>query len=380
MRRYVLNVDLWLYIVLIAAAVVVLGLVVWQLNNTSADSEPAPPPPTARVDVSLTPAAVAISAPTHTLTASPTVTPSHTPTPTITSAPLHTTPTIAPYSALQPLRLPDDLPTTRTPAPIPRVDHINGMHISTFIKLSADVQATVQSIYVRGQVLGRNPQAFSKLGDSTIAHPFFMGYFGDGRYNLGAYGYLQPVIDHFTDSFRRESVAVRIGLHTWSVMDPMWAGGLCVPGEHMLACEFRLNNPAFLFIRLGSNDAGVPGTVERSLRQIIVYSMESGVVPILGTKADRFEGATNINNNIIRNLAAEFNVPLWDFDVLAGTIPGRGLTNDRVHMTNFFPLDYAQRGAFERGHSVHSLSALMMLEVMLDVVQGHPLPPMVGGG
>jgi hypothetical protein len=371
-RRYALNIDLWLYSLLIVVAVGVLGLIVWRLNNTHADNEPVIPPPTARIEIADSPSRMGIDT-----TPSPSYTPTLTHTPTLTLTP-NMTPTVAPYSPLR-LMIPQELPPTRDTPFVPRVDHINGMHIRQFIALSPDVQSTVRTIYALGQTLGRNPQAFSKLGDSTIANPFFMGYFDDGRYNLAAYHYLQPVIDYFLGSFGRESVAVRVGLHSWSVMDPMWATGLCAAGEHMLACEFRLNNPAFLFIRLGSNDAGVPNTVERSLREIIVYCMENGVVPILGTKADRFEGNANTNNTIIRNLAEEFNIPLWDFDILAGTIAGRGLTSDNVHMTNFFPLDYGQTTAFQRGHSVHSLSALMVLELMLAVVNDTPLPDLVGG-
>ena len=45
-----------------------------------------------------------------------------------------------------------------------------------------------------GLELGNNPRAFSKLGDSTIEHPYFLGRFDDGPYNLGSYGYLKGAI------------------------------------------------------------------------------------------------------------------------------------------------------------------------------------------
>jgi hypothetical protein len=378
MRR-LLDIDLWLYVALGVAVIGVLGVIVWRLMG---DSSPDPAPQVAQVSTpteslfivptlepEVTPTA------TETATHTPTIPPTHTvtPLPTVTVNPLPL-PTIARYYTGYITRLPTELNAIgQTQIELPRFDQINGLNIPQFIWLPDAVQQNVRDVYAYGQSIGRNPRAFSKLGDSTIANPFFMGYFDDGRYNLGAYGYLQPTIDYFSGSFGRESVAVRIGLHTWSVLDPMWAGGGCGGGEHMLACEFRLHNPAFLFIRLGSNDAGVPDMVERSLRRIITYALENGVVPILGTKADRFEGGDNINNNIIRKLAQEMNVPLWDFDVLAGTIVGRGLTADRVHMTSVVPLDYTQTNPLQTGHGVHSLSALMMLEIMTDVVRERPI-------
>lgn len=369
MRRYLFNFDFWLYLALGITIIAVSGLIVWRFSGAqTADN----PPQIASVSTA-TPEQFIVPTlepePTATLTPAP---------PTATAEPLPL-PTIPPYYSGEVLRLSAELrPNVETVIELPRVDQINGLSVAQFVSLPEAVQQNIREIYVQGQSVGRNPRAFSKLGDSTIANPFFMGYFDDGRYDLGTYAYLQPTIDYFSGSFGRDSVAVRVGLHTWSVLDPMWAGGGCGGGEHMLACEFRLHNPAFLFIRLGSNDAGVPDMVERSLRRIIIYAVENGVVPILGTKADRFEGGDNINNNIIRKLAEELHLPLWDFDVLAGTIAGRGLTADRVHMTSVVPLDYTQLTPLQTGHGVHSLSALMMLEIMLDVVRNQTISAFQG--
>jgi hypothetical protein len=247
---------------------------------------------------------------------------------------------------------------------------VNGVPIDTFIVIPDDVKAHVQEIFALGQELGRNPQAFSKLGDSTIENPQFMTRFDDTEftYNLAEYDYLQPVIDYYAGSFGREGVAVKRGLHTWSVFDPMWATDpACESGENMLECEFRLWNPSILFIRMGSNDSGIPEQVEKYLKQIVEYSLENGVIPIMGTKADRFEGS-NINNQLIRQIAEDYQVPLWDFDLIAGTIPGRGLGDDRVHMTYFFEHDYSDPRAYRTGNGIHTLTGLMMLQaVWLDV-------------
>jgi hypothetical protein len=67
------------------------------------------------------------------------------------------------------------------------------------------------------------------------------------------------------------------------------------------------------------------------MRQIVEFTITNNVVPVLGTKADRIE-ESNINNEIVRRLAAEYQIPLWDFDLVAETLPNRGLGADEVHL------------------------------------------------
>lgn len=240
-----------------------------------------------------------------------------------------------------------------------------GIAVESIIVVPDPVKQNIRNIFAHGQSLGRNARAFSKLGDSTIENPYFLARFDTGPYNLGPYAYLSPVIQHFQGSFGRKSVAVVRGLHTWAVFDPIWSDPkVCRGRETVLECEFRLNNPSVLFIRLGSNDVGVPQNTDKSLRQIVEYCVSNGVIPIMGTKADRHDGPGNVNNNIIRQIAKDYNVPLWDFDLIAGMIPGRGLERDGVHMTSFFAHDWTQPMAFQRGHGVHSLTALMALDVV----------------
>jgi len=258
------------------------------------------------------------------------------------------------------------------PTPIPP-DHVNGVQISEFIWMPQAVVEHVQDIYVLGQVLGRDVHRFSRMGDSTIENPHFLTRFDSGPYDLGDYEYLQPVIDHFQGSFALENVTIRRGLHTWSVFDPMWANReFCEPGEHMLACELRLHNPSILIVRLGSNDRRMPALTEESLRQVIEYSIESGVIPIMGTKADRFDGPENTTNRIIRELAREYNVPLWDYDRVAGTIPGRGLESDQVHLTAFYAHDWTLERAFTRGHGLHNLTGLISLDAVWQILHDVP--------
>jgi LysM repeat protein len=247
---------------------------------------------------------------------------------------------------------------------------INGIALDTIVVVPDEVAQNVRGVFRIGQALGRDPRSFSKLGDSTIENPHFLTRFDDGPYNLGQYGYLQPAIDYFHGSFARQGVAVHRGLHTWSVLDPMWADPYsCHSGEDMLACEIRLHNPSVVFIKLGSNDVGVPDSTERNLRRIVEYCISYGIIPVLNTKADRHEGAGNINNDIIRRVAADYQVPLLDFDRVAGTLPGRGLADDGVHLTSFFAHDWSSPVALQRGYGIHNLIALIMLDRVWQVTQ-----------
>jgi hypothetical protein len=162
-------------------------------------------------------------------------------------------------------------------------------------------------------------------------------------------------------------VAVRRGLHSWSVLDPMWADAPCEAGENMLDCEIRLHNPSIFIIRLGSNDSGADDLLEESFRGIIEGCIEQGVIPVLGTKADRFEGS-NATNELLRSLAAEYRLPLWDFDIVAGTLENRGVGSDGVHLTTFPAYDWRLPEAFTTGHGLHNLTGLIMLDAIRQVL------------
>ncbi len=285
-------------------------------------------------------------------------------------------PTMAPATATAQV-FPTIPPTpTNTPSPEPTPtplgpQTINGVPLGDIAPLPPETADHVREIYAHGQQLGRDPRAFSKLGDSTILNPHFLGPFDAGEYNLGEFGHLEATIDQFPGSFARHGVATHFGLHSWTVFDPMWADGeWCEPGEHALACEVRLHNPAVLFVRLGSNDAGAPAGFRYNVKEVIEYCLDNGIVPIIGTKADRFEGS-NENNDILRALAAEYAVPLWDFDRLAETLPNRGLGEDGVHLViDDLPHDYTDPAAFNRGHAMQDLSALVALDQVRRVAGG----------
>ena len=265
---------------------------------------------------------------------------------------------------------PDELLTlgkgVMTPAP---PADVNGVQVDQFIVMPDRVKENVREIYAQGQKLKNNPRAFSKIGDSTIENPYFLTRFDGGPYKLGDYAYLKSVINYYAGSFGRQSMAVRIGLHSWSALNATWADKTkCKPNETPVGCEFRLHQPSIVFIHLGANDTDTPKYFKENMQKLVEFCVQSGVIPILSTKADRFKDPENAFNKTIRELAEENKVPLWDFDLVAETLPGRGLGEDNVHMTSFYSHDYTSPEAFQRGHGVHNLTALIVLDRVWKVI------------
>ncbi len=96
---------------------------------------------------------------------------------------------------------------------------INGLAVDQWVVLPSAVKQNILGVYARGVALGRNPRAFSKIGDSNMENPFFLAPFDDEAYNLGKYAHLEPAIHYFAGSFGRQSLAVKKGFHSWSVLD-----------------------------------------------------------------------------------------------------------------------------------------------------------------
>jgi hypothetical protein len=213
-------------------------------------------------------------------------------------------------------------------------------------------------IYKKGIVAGNNPRAFAKIGDCESTPTWFLGSFDqDNRYyDLGEYAYLSSVIEHFQGSFSRDSVAARRGANVSSILTPLWADPkFCLPAETPLACEYRIQQPVIAFINLGTNDVWHLDSFEPKLRQIIEYTLQSGIIPVLATKADNLEGDHLVNATIAR-LAIEYDIPLWNFWLAVQPLPARGLQPDGSHLTwapNFF-----DRYNLQNAWPVRNLNAL----------------------
>lgn len=280
-------------------------------------------------------------------------------------------------------------PALPTPTPVPDVaapvptrlalsalpSSINGVPVERIAFISESAREHIRDIYAQGQMLGRDARAVSKIGDSTMVYPPFLATFDNGTYRLGKYNQLQATIDYHAGSFARVSVAVKKGMHTWSQFDPEWAvAGTCAPGEGPLACEIRLQNPSIAIIRLGANDIQYPGLFEQNLGKIVKYCLARGIIPVLGTKPDRSEGQSNLINNLIRRTASAYSIPLWDYDLVAGTVPGRGLEPDLIHMRGGGTRDYASPASMRAGDALEDLTALIMLDAIQRELGVESLP------
>jgi hypothetical protein len=275
-------------------------------------------------------------------TASPTASPS--PVPTMTFTPL-----------------PTDTPEPAGPTPTPIV--LNGVSMEDVIILDEETEDHIREIFASGQELGRDPDAFSRLGASIVATHHFLGRWDTGPYDLGPYTHLQPVIDHYQGSYERVGNAAIRGLTALAVFNPTWSSEEdCLPNENVVDCEFRLHNPSILLVALGTNDKWDTVGFEKNLRRLVEYAIDQGVIPVLATKADRFEGEDNRNNVIIRQIAEDYAVPLLDFDLIAETLPGRGMGDDGVHLTIFDYYDYNMELAYFSGYGLYNLTTLIMLD------------------
>jgi hypothetical protein len=207
-----------------------------------------------------------------------------------------------------------------------------------------EVTDTAREIYTRGLAMGRNPKHFSKVGDCQTNTGFYLVDFDNaGAYSLGEYASLQDTIDYYEGSFSRTSLAMRDGYNVAAILTPLRADPKqCEKNENPIACEFRLHNPSIAIISLETNFSGRPADdYGKYMRQIIEYSIEQGVVPILATKGDNLEGDHSINAEIAK-IAVEYDIPLWNLWAALQPLPNQGHStelNDGFHLSfsrNFF--------------------------------------------
>lgn len=219
------------------------------------------------------------------------------------------------------------------------------------------VSQRAREIYQRGLAMGNDPHAFSITGDCQAIRDVMLGEFDDPRkYTLKKdETYLQETIDWFQGSFNRNGAAVRGGFNAASVLSPIHADPeYCQAGETPLGCEFRLHNPSILIISLEVwNDRAHLERYELYLRQIIEYSIEEGVLPVMMTKADMAEALRHVINPLLVQLAYEYDLPLANFWLAVQPLPDHGIDPERdgFHIS-------------EEAWWVKSLTALKALDVV----------------
>jgi hypothetical protein len=233
------------------------------------------------------------------------------------------------------------------------------------------ITAHARQIFLAGQGLGNRDFSFSKVGDSNTDNPAFLTPFDQGNFDLGSYTDLAPAVNYFRGSFARISDAAVGGFSTAKVLDPALARGGCASGETPLACEYRINKPSVALILLGTGDQHSWQGFEARYRQIIEYTIQQGIVPVLMTKADDLESKEDtapagFTNETIRRLAKEYDVPLLDLRRAVEPLPNRGCGPDGFHYNS--PPD-GQTANFDAAHllygfNMRNLTALQALDAL----------------
>jgi hypothetical protein len=187
-------------------------------------------------------------------------------------------------------------------------------------------------VYRQGLALGNRPDAFSKVGDCQNIPDVFLGlYDNEGGYLLPKeLSHLEETIENFEGSFGREGMALKGGFVFPTVFSPLRAdASVCNPGETPLECELRVHQPSFVLISMEFRYEGrTAETHEKYLRRSVEYALSRGIVPILATKADNFEGDHSLNRTTAE-IAYEYDLPLWNGWLAVQHLPDHGIDWER---------------------------------------------------
>ena len=252
---------------------------------------------------------------------------------------------------------------TRTvaPTPIPSTLEVEDSAWKDLPIIPETVDASLQRVYERGLVLGNDPHAFSIFGDCQARPEEFFGLFEtDADLVQSLSPDLREVVDYFSGSFNRESPTAQDGTTPGSLLWTQWHRGEygCSFAETPVACELRIHRPSFVLIQIGTH---FESRNTEYLRRVILQLLDAGVVPILATKADNREKDERINRDMAM-LAAEYDLPLWNFWAAVSDLPNRGLytRDDRPLQGDIY--------LTEEAAVIHRLSGLTALNAVWRAV------------
>jgi GDSL-like Lipase/Acylhydrolase family/FG-GAP-like repeat len=243
----------------------------------------------------------------------------------------------------------------------------------------------VRAIFARGQELGRNANAFMRVGDSNtstanIIPKTYLTPLGLPGYNPITSGlpanllatweiYRTPIDAQGENSFDRLTSAAYPG---WTSADAL--GHL---GE-----EAAITDAGLAFIMIGTNDIGTGVNIasyRQNLEGMVGYLVSQGIVPILSTVPNMLIGDASLHarllsfNQVIANVAAENRVPFWNLYDEVVTLPNDGVGSDEVHLLS----SPDGSGSFnsqdlEYGQNVRNLEALEILNWFRNTVMSGP--------
>ncbi len=265
-------------------------------------------------------------------------------------------------------------------------------------EIDPGMKANLQAILAHGLQLGNRPDVFAKIGDSITASPNFLYALGSPGYDPGNpffsgpftniasivnYFRAQPVDASGANSFNRASLAAANGWSPYQELDPARDldaahAPFALPGETPLATELRLTRPGIALIMLGTNDLD-PGenlaAFKAELTAVVQTVIADGVIPVLSTIPDnlRFgpvvEQHVFLNNQIISDVAAELNVPLWNYWLALQPLPQKGIGPDGGHPSAYpFGTEFFTASGLQYGFNVRNLTAVGTLMKIVQVV------------
>lgn len=250
---------------------------------------------------------------------------------------------------------------------------VNSRSLATLyaVPIIPTISDVMVKIFEQGQQLGNASNAITKVGDSLSANAQYLIPISNEKMELGPYGYLTDTIRFYGSSLASESVAARIGMSTYGIVDPIWADKTkCQPAETPLDCEFRNRKPSVAFIMFGPNDVRsmTEDKYAGQMRQIIEDTLKHGVIPVVSTFSAHsdeqfFWQSINFNLQLV-SLADEYQIPLINLWSAARVLPEYGLDQDKVHLkvSGFDYLKYDTGHEAFYGVSLHNLLSICTLD------------------
>lgn len=240
------------------------------------------------------------------------------------------------------------------------------------------VSPAMIEVYQRGLALGNLPNVVTKVGDSLSADETFLRPMSLQPIQLGPYNFLSYTVAFYGASTAGASQAARVGMNTFSIVDPQWADGtVCASGETPIQCEYRLRRPSIAFILFGPNDVirVDADQYETQMRLIVEETLNHGIIPVLSTfsynpNAEFFTRAVEYNHRIIE-IATEYQLPLINLFVASRPLSNYGLDQDGIHMlrSGMTTLDFASGLEAFYGASLRNLLTIRMLDEIRRTIE-----------
>ena len=121
------------------------------------------------------------------------------------------------------------------PTVAPPPDRVNDLPFASFIVMDSAVIDHMREIFAKGNRWAAIRRPSPRPATARSSHLIFWAVSTAARITWATYRYLQAVIDHFKGSYGRKSMAVRIGQHSWTLLNPAWADKKAVPRGRVAA-------------------------------------------------------------------------------------------------------------------------------------------------